>query len=199
LRLNHCRRKAAAALITCDAAMRAASGSARCVRADSDHSVAEGAVTYDSPHALRDKGKWLWAKIEKTLDLARYEILSKMARMKLAAPFSSEQTIIGHGVYLMAVALLLFFAPGALRRVFAFPVEFGWWNRILALPVFNLGLFCIASGFLKSRTLIKLTIAMRMLVMVAHTAPPLALGIGIIDIASAALTAWAIETPRRAT
>jgi len=35
--------------------------------------------------------------------------------MKLAAPFSSERTIIGHGVYLIAMALLLFFAPGALR------------------------------------------------------------------------------------
>jgi ABC-type transport system involved in multi-copper enzyme maturation permease subunit len=130
-----------------------------------------------------------------------------MVRMTLAAPFSSERTVIGHGVYLIAVALLLFFAPGALRLVFAFPVEFDWWNRILALPVFNLGLFCIGCGFLKSPMLIKLTIAMRTLVMVAvaalvtlRVAPPLALGIGIIDIASAALTTWAIatETPRRA-
>jgi hypothetical protein len=130
-----------------------------------------------------------------------------MAHMKLAAPFSSERTVIGHGVYLIAMALLLFFAPGALRLVFAFPAEFDWWNRVLALPVFNLGLFCIGCGFLKSRMLIKLTIAMRTLVMVAvgalvapHIAPPLALAIGIIDIASAALTAWAIstETPRRA-
>ena len=121
--------------------------------------------------------------------------------MKPAAPFSSEQTIIGHGVYLIAIALLVFFAPGALRLVFAFPAEFDWWNRVLALPVFNLGLFCIGCGLVKSRTLIKLTIAMRSLVMVAvatlvalHVAPPLALGIGAIDIASAALTAWAIST-----
>jgi cation transport ATPase len=131
-----------------------------------------------------------------------------MARMKVAAPFSSEQTITGHGVYLIAMALLLFFAPGAMRLVFAFPAEFDWWNRILALPVFNLGLFCIGSGFLKSRMLIKLTIAMRTLVMVAvsalvvlHIAPPPALGIGVIDVASAALTAWAMaaETPTRLT
>jgi hypothetical protein len=27
-----------------------------------------------------------------------------------------------------------------------------------------------------------------------HVAPPLALGVGVIDIASAALTAWAIST-----
>ena|SRR5215831_15852807 len=142
------------------------------------------------------------------MDLARREIVSKMARMKLAAPFSSERTIVGHGVYLIAVALLLFFVPGALRLIFAFPVEFDWWNRILALPVFNLGLFCIGCGFLKSRMLIKLTIVMRTLMMISvgalvalHIAPPLALGIGVIDIASAALTAWAIltETPRRAT
>jgi hypothetical protein len=53
----------------------------------------------------------------------------------------------------------------------------------------------------KSRILIELTIAMRTLVMVAvaalvtlRVAPPLALGIGVIDIASAALTAWAIST-----
>jgi hypothetical protein len=127
--------------------------------------------------------------------------------MTLAAPFSSERTVVGHGVYLIATALLLFFAPGVLRLVFAFPVEFDWWNRILALPVFNLGLFCIGCGFGKSPMLIRLTVAMRTLVMVAvaalvtlRIAPPLALGIGIIDIASAALTTWAIatETPRRA-
>ena len=54
--------------------------------------------------------------------------------------------------------------------------------------------------------LIKLTIAMRTFVIAAvaalvmlHVAPPLALGVGVIDIASAALTAWAMETPRRAT
>jgi hypothetical protein len=52
--------------------------------------------------------------------------------MKLAAPFSSEQTIIGIGIYLIAIALLLFFAPGALWLVFAFPAEFDWWNRVLA-------------------------------------------------------------------
>ena len=121
--------------------------------------------------------------------------------MKLAAPFSSERTIIGHGVYLTAVGILLFFAPGALRLAFAFPAEFDWWNRVLALPVFNLGLFCIGCGLVKSRILIELTIAMRTLVMVAvaalvtlRAAPPLALGIGVIDIASAALTAWAIST-----
>ena len=69
--------------------------------------------------------------------------------MKVAVPFGSEQTIIGHGVYLIAVVLLLFFAPGAMRLVFAFPTEFYWWNRIFALRVFNLGLFCIGCGFLK--------------------------------------------------
>ena len=56
--------------------------------------------------------------------------------------------------------------------------------------------------------LTKLTIAMRTLVMLAvgalvvlHIAPPLALGVGVIDIASAALTAFAraAETPSRPT
>ncbi len=56
--------------------------------------------------------------------------------MNFAAPFSSEQTIVGHGLYLIVMALLLFFAPGAVRLVFTFPAEFDWWNRILALPVF---------------------------------------------------------------
>jgi ABC-type transport system involved in multi-copper enzyme maturation permease subunit len=133
--------------------------------------------------------------------LARHKILSKMACMRLAAPFSSARTIVGHGIYLIAVALVLFLAPGVFRLIFAFPTEFDWWNRILALPVFNLGLFCIGCGFLKSRMLIKLTVAMRTLVMVAaaalvvlQVAPPLAMGIGVVDIASAALTVWAIAT-----
>ena len=72
----------------------------------------------------------------------------------------------------------------------------------MALPIFNLGLFCIGCGLVKSRMLIKLTIAMRTfviaavaaLVMLLHVAPPLALGVGVIDIASAALTACAIST-----
>ena len=121
--------------------------------------------------------------------------------MKAPAPFGSEQTVVGHGVYLIIVALSLFLAPGALRLVFAFPAGVDWWNRILALPVFNLGVFCIGCGWLKSQTLIKLTIAMRTSVMAAvaalvtlRIAPPLALGIGVIDMASAALTAWAIAT-----
>jgi len=124
-----------------------------------------------------------------------------MAHMKAPAPFGSEQTVVGHGVYLIIVALSLFLAPGALRLVFAFPAGFDRWNRILALPVFNLGVFCIGCGWLKSQTLIKLTIAMRTSVMVAvaalvtlRIAPPIALGIGVIDMASAALTAWAIAT-----
>jgi hypothetical protein len=124
-----------------------------------------------------------------------------MPGMKLTAPFSSERTVIGHGVCLIATALVLFFAQGLLRLVFAFSAEFDWWNRILALPGFNLGLFCIGCGLARSRMLIKLTIAMRTIVLVAvaalvmlHIAPPLALGIGVIDIASAALTAWAIST-----
>jgi hypothetical protein len=124
--------------------------------------------------------------------------------MRLSAPFSSDRTVIGHGVYLIAVALLLFFAPGAVRRVFAFPAEFDWWNRLLALPIFNLGLFCVGCGWVKSPVLIRLTVVMRSLVLAAvaalvtlHIAPRLALGVGIIDIASAALTLWAMSTERR--
>jgi hypothetical protein len=127
-----------------------------------------------------------------------------MARMTPWAPLSSERTVFGHGVYLIVVALLLFFAPGGLRLVLTFPEQFDWWNRILALPVFNLGLFCIGCAIAKSQPLIKLTIAMRMLVVAAvaalvalRAAPPLALGIGVIDLASAALTAWAVATEAR--
>jgi hypothetical protein len=136
--------------------------------------------------------------------VARGKISSKMARMKPAAPFRSEQTVVGHGVYLIAVALVLFFAPGALRLMLAFPAEFDWWNRVLALPVFNLGVFCIGCAWAKSRMLINLTIVMRTLVMVAvaalvalGAAPLLALGVGVIDIASAALTAWAMASERQ--
>jgi hypothetical protein len=126
--------------------------------------------------------------------------------MQIAAPFSSNRTVIGHGVYLIAVALLLFFAPGALRLVLAFPAAFDWWNRLLALPIFNLGLFCIGCGLVTSPMLIRLTVVMRSLVMVTvaalvilHIAPPLALGVGVVDMASAALTLWALSTERRNT
>ena len=85
-------------------------------------------------------------------------------------------------------------------RVFLpFPAELDWWNRVLALPVFNLGVLCIGSSVAKSRLVIKLTAVTRLLVMASvamlvavRAAPPIALGVGVIDLASAALTIWAL-------
>jgi len=59
--------------------------------------------------------------------------------MKSAPPFTCEQTVLGHGIYLAAAALVLFFDPGLVRVFLPFPAELDWWNRILAVPVFNLG------------------------------------------------------------
>src|SRR5215471_18968654 len=89
--------------------------------------------------------------------------------MKSAPPFTSEQTVFGHGMYLVAVALMLFLAPGLLRNVLPFPPELDWWNRVLALPVFNLGILCIGSAWAQSRLLIKITVATRLLVMASVT------------------------------
>jgi len=124
--------------------------------------------------------------------------------MKPAPPFTSEHTVLGHGIYLAAVALVLFLAPGTIRLFVAFPAEFDWWNRVLALPVFNLGILCIGSAWAKSQLLIKLSVATRLLVvsslavLVALRAVPLvALGIGVIDLASATLTLWALAAEAR--
>jgi hypothetical protein len=57
---------------------------------------------------------------------------------------------------------VLFFDPGLVRVFLPFPAELDWWNRILALPVFNLGILCIGSAVAKSRLLIKLTAATRL-------------------------------------
>jgi hypothetical protein len=118
-------------------------------------------------------------------------------------PFTSEQTVRGHGIYLAAVALVLLLAPGLLRTFLPFPPELDWWNRVLALPVFNLGILCIGSAWIGSRPLIKLTAATRLLVMTSLTilvalrvAPPIALGVGVIDLVSAALTIWALAAER---
>jgi hypothetical protein len=61
--------------------------------------------------------------------------------MKSTPPFISEQTVLGHGIYLAIVALALFIAPLMLRVFLPFPAEIDWWNRVLALPVFNFGRF----------------------------------------------------------
>ena len=86
-----------------------------------------------------------------------------------------------------------------LRVFLPFPAELDWWNRVLALPVFNLGVLCICSAVAKSRLVIKLTAVTRLLVMASvamlvavRAAPPIALGVGVIDLASAALTIWAL-------
>ena len=124
--------------------------------------------------------------------------------MKSALPFTSEQTVFGHGIYLVAVALVLFLAPGLLRIVLPFPPELDWWNRVLALPVFNLGILCMGSAWAQSRLLIKLTAATRLLVIASlavlvalRVAPSIALGVGLIDLASAAFTIWALATEVR--
>jgi hypothetical protein len=125
--------------------------------------------------------------------------------MLRAPPFTSEQTLFWHGVYLAAVALVLFLAPALLRFFLPFPAELDWWNRVLALPLFNLGILCAGGALTRSRTLIKLSVAMRLWVMAALTAlvvvrlvPVIALVVGVIDLASAVLTTWALaaETQR---
>ena len=100
---------------------------------------------------------------------------------------------------------MLFFDPRLVRVFLPFPAELDWWNRILAVPVFNLGILCIGSAVAKSRLLIKLTAATRLLVMgsvvmlvAAQAAPPVALAVGVIDLASAALTIWALAGENQA-
>ena len=121
--------------------------------------------------------------------------------MQRAPPFTSEQTLFWHGLYLAAVALALFLAPAVLRFFIPFPAELDWWNRVLALPLFNLGILCVGGALTRSRTLIKLSVAMRLWVMAALTAlvvvrlvPVIALVVGVIDLASAALTVWALTS-----
>jgi len=114
--------------------------------------------------------------------------------------------VLGHGIYLAVVALVFFLAPGVVRILVPFPAELDWWNRLLALPVFNLGVLCIASALAKSKLLIKATAATRLLVMASlailvalQAAPPIALGVGLIDLVSATLTIWALvaEAPSK--
>ena len=124
--------------------------------------------------------------------------------MLRAPAFTSEQTLFWHGAYLAAVALVLFLAPALLRLFLPFPAELDWWNRVLALPLFNLGILCVGGAVARSRTLVKLSVAMRLWVMAALTAlvvvrlvPMIALVVGVIDLASATLTAWALTAERQ--
>jgi hypothetical protein len=112
----------------------------------------------------------------------------------------SGWTLFWHGVYLSALALSLFLVPGIVRLFFRFPPELDWWTRVLSVPVFNLGVFCIGAALTGSRVLIRLSVAMRLWVTavfaiaVAIAAmPPIALAVGTIDLFSAALTAWALK------
>jgi hypothetical protein len=124
--------------------------------------------------------------------------------MMPAPPFTSAQTVLWHGIYLAAAALVLFLVPGAVRALMPFPAELDWWNRLLALPVFNLGIVCIGSAWVKSDLLIKLTAATRLLVMASlatlvalRAAPPIVLVVGMIDLISAVLTIWALAAETR--
>jgi hypothetical protein len=129
---------------------------------------------------------------------------SNLKGSRLAPPFTSGQTLFWHGIYLAALALALFLMPGLVRSFLSFPADFDWWNRVLAVPVFNLGILCIGVARIGSRPLIKLTIAMRLWVMatlavlvVMRVAPAVTLITGAIDLVSAVLTAWAFGAEAR--
>ena len=75
---------------------------------------------------------------------------------------------------------------------------------MLAIPLFNLGILCIGVAQTGSRALITLSVAMRLWVMatlvtlvVLHLVPVVTLIIGVIDLGSAALTAWALADEAR--
>jgi hypothetical protein len=63
--------------------------------------------------------------------------------LRPAAPFSSRQTLFWHGIYLAAVARSLFLLPRIARSLLALPAEADWGSRLLAVPLFNLGILCI--------------------------------------------------------
>ena len=109
-----------------------------------------------------------------------------------------------HGLYLAFVALILFLALGLVRLVLPSPATLDWWTRLLALPLLNLGILCIGVGRAGSRSLIKLTVAVRLGVLPALAAlvglglaPMIVLVVGVIDLVSAALTLWGLAAPAR--
>jgi hypothetical protein len=117
----------------------------------------------------------------------------------------SGWTLFWHGIYVSVVALSLFLAPGAVRLFLPFPTELDWWNRALAVPVFNLGILCIGVALTGSRSLIRLSVAMRLwvaailaIVVAIGLMPPITLTIGAIDLLSAALTALALKIENNA-
>ena len=89
-------------------------------------------------------------------------------RTMISPFFTSGQTVSAHGLYLAFVALILFLAPGLVRLVLPSPATLDWWTRLLALPLLNLGILCIGVGRAGSRSLIKLTVAVRLGVLPAR-------------------------------
>ena len=117
--------------------------------------------------------------------------------------FTAGQTVSAHGSYLVLVALLLFLAPGLVQLVLPSPAALDWWTRLLALPLLNLGILCIGVGRAGSRSLVKLTVAVRLGVLPAlaalvalELAPMIVLFVGLIDLVSAVLTLWGLAAER---
>ncbi len=104
------------------------------------------------------------------------------------------------------MALTLFLAPGLVRVLLPLLSVPDWWTRLLALPLFNLGILCIGVGWAPSRPLIKLTIAVRVVVLpalaalvVLGLAPTIVVVVGVVDLVSAALTFWGLAAERETT
>jgi hypothetical protein len=118
--------------------------------------------------------------------------------------FTAGQTVSAHGFYLVLVALILFLAPELVRLILPAPAALDWWTRLLALPLLNLGILCVGVGRAGSLPLVKLTVAVRLGVLPALAAlvglglaPMIVLGVGVIDMVSAALTLWGLAAPTR--
>lgn len=126
--------------------------------------------------------------------------LSPSLVLQMTSLSRSGWTLFWHGLYVITLALSLLLVPGLARLFLPLPPELDWWNRALAVPVFNLGFFCIGAALAGSRALIRLSVAMRLwvlpifaLLIAIGQMPPAALAIGTIDLLSAALTAWALK------
>ncbi len=109
-------------------------------------------------------------------------------------------TVFWFGLYLGAVAVLLFAVPGFFLSLFFLPPPVDPWVRVLAVPLFNFALMYLAMARWAPPAVLRMTaitrswvIALFGALVALHLAPPMILIFAVVDLAGAIWTLWAIR------
>jgi hypothetical protein len=116
---------------------------------------------------------------------------------QLSAPAAS---ILVFGVYLLLLGALLVVAPNFLLGLFRIPPATEVWIRVVGMLVLVLGAYYSLAAIAELRAFMRWSVPIRLCVLLFFAAfvftglaPPVLIGFGVVDVAGAVWTGWALR------